>query len=322
MRLIKFIRKSRPAAVNGITCTPEELLELRYMARTLSVGGSSRSYSIMAGSTLSKFRGRGMDYAESRIYTPGDDIRNIDWRVTARTGKPHTKVYVEERDQPVITLLDFSPSLYFGTKEAFKSVVAARLAATIAWTTIFNGDRIGGIILSPREKFELRPTAGRKGVMKLIRALVKATGQFDGENSSSSLDQLIHHGVRAIRPGSRIFLISDFYHYDPELERNLGRLCRHNDLVLCQIIDPLEMAPPPPGIYNITDGHKNTRINTRKSDVRQYYQEVFRRRQKNLERLANHLKLPLLKLVSGTDIAGVMRRGLSFKHRVNRHESH
>ena len=130
MRLIRFIRKSRPATVNGITCTPEELLELRHVARTLSIGGRTRAYSIMAGSTLSKFRGRGMDYAESRIYTPGDDVRNIDWRVTARTGKTHTKLYVEERDRPVMTLIDFSPSLYFGTKEAFKSVMAARLAAT------------------------------------------------------------------------------------------------------------------------------------------------------------------------------------------------
>ena len=321
MRLIKFIRKSRPATVNGITCTPEELLALRHVARTLSVGGSTRAYSIMAGSTLSKFRGRGMDYAESRIYTPGDDVRNIDWRVTARTGKTHTKVYVEERDRPVIILMDFSPSLHFGSMEAFKSVIAARLAATIAWTTIFNGDRIGGIILSPREKFELRPTAGRKGVLALIQALVKATSQFAGDNSGSSLDQLIRHGIRAIRPGSRIFLISDFYHYDPEMERNLGRLRRHNDLVLCQVIDPLEMAPPPPGIYSITDGHENARLNTKNSDFRQYYNEVFRRRQESLEQLSNHLKIPLLKLVSGTDIAGVMRRGLSLKRHVSRHES-
>ncbi len=321
MRLIKFIRKSRPATVSGITCTQEELLELRHIARTLSVGGSSRSYSIMAGSTLSKFRGRGMDYAESRIYTPGDDVRNIDWRVTARTGKPHTKVYVEERDRPVVVLIDFSPSLYFGTREAFKSVVVARLAATIAWTAIFNGDRIGGIILSPREKFELRPTAGRKGVLTLIQALVKATGHFAGEDSTSSLDQLIRYGIRAIRPGSRIFFISDFYHYSPDMERNLGRLRRHNDLVLCQVIDPLEITVPPPGIYGITDGQHQARLNTRNAEVRQLYSDIFHRRQNNLEQLAKHLKAPLLKLVSGTDIAGIMRRGLSLKRHVSRHES-
>ncbi|NIA19489.1 MAG: DUF58 domain-containing protein [Xanthomonadaceae bacterium] len=321
MRLIKFIRKSRPATVNGITCTQEELLDLRHVARTLNVGGSSRAYSIMAGSTLSKFRGRGMDYAESRIYTPGDDVRNIDWRVTARTGKTHTKVYIEERDRPVVVLIDFSPSLYFGTKEAFKSVVAARLAATIAWTAIFNGDRIGGIIVSPREKFELRPTAGRKGVLALIQALVKATSQFAGNNGDSSLDQLIRHGIRAVRPGSRVFLISDFYHYDPEMERNLGRLRRHNDLVLCQVIDPLEMAVPPPGVYRITNGQQNTRINTRNPDLRRLYDEIYHHRQDKVEQLARHLKLPLLQLVSGTDIAGVMRRGLSLKRHVNRHES-
>ena len=319
MRLAKFLRKPRPSAVNGITCTTEELLDLRHTARSLIGKSSQKAYSIMAGSTLSRFRGRGMDYAESRIYTPGDDIRSIDWRVTARSGKTHTKLYAEERDRPVMTLVDFSPSLYFGTKEAFKSVIAARLAATIAWTATFNGDRIGGTLLTPDNKFDLRPQAGRKGVLTLIHALVKATTPPKiCQDLTSSLEQVLHHGVRTIRPGSRIFLISDFYHYDKHLEVNLSRLCRHNDLILCQVIDPLELKAPPPGLYNITNGQKQAQLNTKATTVRQNYSEKFNQRQQNLSRVANNLKLPYIKIVSGDDIAGIMRRGLSLKRSVGR----
>ena len=268
----------------------------------------------MAGSTLSKFRGRGMDYAESRIYTPGDDIRTIDWRVTARSGKTHTKLYAEERDCPVITLVDFSPSLYFGTKEAFKSVIAARLAATVAWTAAFNSDRIGGILLTPKERFNLRPLAGRKGVLALIHALVKATQTPVTENPASSLEEVLHHGLRTIRPGSRIFLISDFYHHDQNLEQNLSRLRRHNDLILCQIIDPLELTAPPPGLYNISNGRDQAQLNTKTAAVRKAYNEKFNQRRKDLSHIAGNLKIPYLKVVSGDDIAGIMRRGLSLKH--------
>ncbi|MCD6429951.1 MAG: DUF58 domain-containing protein [Deltaproteobacteria bacterium] len=319
MRFSKFIRKSRPASsVNGITCTTEELLDLRHTARSLIGKSHQKAYSIMAGNTLSKFRGRGMDYAESRIYTPGDDIRSIDWRVTARSGKTHTKLYSEERDCPVMTLVDFSPSLYFGTKEAFKSVIAARLAATVAWTAAFNSDRIGGILQTPQEKFELRPQAGRKGVLTLIHALVKATKPPVSESSNSSLEQILHNGMRTIRPGSRIFLISDFYHHDHNLERNLSRLRRHNDLILCQIIDPLELKAPPPGLYNISNGRDQAQLSTKASAVRKAYSEKFNQRRENLSCIAGNLKIPYLKVVSGDDIAGIMRRGLSLKQTVSR----
>ncbi|MCK5915701.1 MAG: DUF58 domain-containing protein, partial [Deltaproteobacteria bacterium] len=269
-------------------------------------------------STLSKFRGRGMDYAESRIYTPGDDIRTIDWRVTARSGKPHTKLYMEERDHPIMTLVDFSPSLYFGTKEAFKSVIAARLAATIAWTAAFNSDRIGGILLTAKEKFDLRPKAGRKGVMALIRALVQATGQNESEKHESFLDQVLHHGIRTIRPGSRIFLISDFYNFDSNLEQNLSRLRRHNDLIICQIIDPLELEAPAPGIYNISNGKDHARLSTKTADQRKIYSAPFNEQRQRLDRITANLKLPYLKIVSGDDMTGAMRRGLSLKHNGTR----
>ncbi|MCK5680476.1 DUF58 domain-containing protein, partial [bacterium] len=243
---------------------------------------------------------------------------SIDWRVTARSGKPHTKLYMEERDHPIMTLVDFSPSLYFGTKEAFKSVIAARLAATIAWTATFNNDRIGGILQTAEEKVELRPKAGRKGVLALIHALAKATKQYETESHESFLEQILHHGSRTIRPGSRIFLISDFYNFDQNLEQSLSRLRRHNDLILCQIIDPLELEAPAPGIYNISDGENRARFNTRSDELRQAYCATFNEQREKLDKIAASLKLPYLKIVSGNDIAGVMRKGLSLKRNGTR----
>ncbi|MBN2705838.1 MAG: DUF58 domain-containing protein, partial [Deltaproteobacteria bacterium] len=244
MRLNRFFQKnSPPATSNGITCSLEELLELRHTTRAFGISGGRQAHSLLAGNTHSRFRGRGMDYEESRIYTPGDDVRNIDWRVTARSGKVHSKLFTEERDRPVITLVDFSPSLYFGTKNAFKSVVAARLAATVAWSAVLNHDRIGGIIQTPETSFDLRPRPGRKGVLALIHALVKACRAHD-RTGALVLESILHQAQQSIRPGSRVFLISDFYGLNAGCERSLSQLRRHNDLVLCQVIDPLEMSPP------------------------------------------------------------------------------
>ena len=318
MRLPNFRKKPRHKAANGITCTTTELLELRHKARSLMGTSSHKAYSIMAGNTLSRFRGRGMDYAESRIYTPGDDIRSIDWRVTARTGKPYTKLYMEERDHPIITLVNFSPSLYFGTKEAFKSVIAARLAATIAWTAALNNDRIGGIIFTAAEKFDLRPKAGRKGVLALINALAQATTHNTADPRESFLEPILHHAIRTVRPGSRIFLISDFYNFDSHLEQNLSRLRRHNDLILCQIIDPLELEAPAPGVYNISNGEEHARFNTKSDSQRRAYTSIFEQQRQKLEKISANLKIPYLKIVSGEDMSGTMRRGLSLKRNGGR----
>jgi uncharacterized protein (DUF58 family) len=303
----------RGGGSDGISCTLAELLALRHTARSLSVKGGKPAWSIMAGSQLSRFRGRGMDYSESRIYTPGDDIRQIDWRVTARTGKLHTKLYTEERDRPILTLVDFSPSLYFGTREAFKSVIAARLAALVSWTAVFNSDRIGAILESPGPDFDLRPRAGRQGIMRLIQALVETSRNFPEHSGESFLKKLLNQALRTIRPGSRIFLISDFFNLYEGFEADLARLGRHNDLILCQVIDPLELAPPPAAIYPISDGHARSRLNTADPATTTAWREKFTQKRKRLEKTAGDLKLPRLEIVSGDDLAGCMRRGVSLK---------
>ena len=140
------MQKNSPSA--GIYTSIEELASMRYNTTGLNPLAHKKALASMAGGHISSFRGRGIDFSEVRIYQPGDDIRNIDWRVTARTNKPHTKLYREERERPVYIVVDQCQSMFFGSKKTFKSVTAARAAANLAWGTIDNGDRVGGLVFS------------------------------------------------------------------------------------------------------------------------------------------------------------------------------
>ena len=128
----------------------------------------------LAGDHLSRFRGRGMDYRESRAYQPGDDVRSMDWRITARTGVPHVKLYQEERERPVVLFLDLNPGMFFGSRGMLKSVAAARAAALVAWAAAERGDRVGAMLFDGGH-CDLPPRGGRHGVLRLIRELVEHT---------------------------------------------------------------------------------------------------------------------------------------------------
>ncbi|MEL0036505.1 MAG: DUF58 domain-containing protein [Gammaproteobacteria bacterium] len=141
---------------HGVRLTVDELLSLRQQASALDLASKYQVSSTLAGGYRSKFRGRGMDFDEARLYQPGDDIRNIDWRVTARTGKAHTKLFKEERERPVFILIDQSARLFFGSKVAFKSVIAARASALLVWACVNAGCRIGGVIFDDNNHLEHR----------------------------------------------------------------------------------------------------------------------------------------------------------------------
>ncbi|MCY3731458.1 MAG: DUF58 domain-containing protein, partial [Rhodospirillaceae bacterium] len=136
-----------------------ELIGLKRAGESLRVG-ALRVRALDSGGHLSRFKGRGVEFDESRPYEPGDDLRHMDWRVTARTGKPHTKVFREERDRPVILWLDLRRPMLFATRGAYKAVRAAQTAALVAWSAVANGDRLGGLVFSEREHVELRPRLG------------------------------------------------------------------------------------------------------------------------------------------------------------------
>ena len=292
----------------------DTLIQLQHNAKKLNLSRQSYANTSTAGAHRSRFRGRGMDYQESRIYQAGDDIRNMDWRITARSGKPHTKLYQEERERPVVFLIDFSPSLFFGSVNTLKSVLTAKAATLIAWAIARKGDRIGALIINPyssqKGHVELPPKMGKRGVLQLINALkIHSDPQHLREKSGTQATADTNHlneelkRLRHIaRPGSLIFIISDFYQLDPQTEHHLQRLSQHNDIQAIQIVDPLELTPPPPDLYHITDGVESGVLNTRSKQQRLAYERYFRTHHTQLKAMMTKHHIPLLTLSTANDV--------------------
>lgn len=203
------------------------------------------------GNYLSRFKGRGMEFDETRLYAPGDDVRNMDWRVTARTGKPHTKLFREERERPVFLSVDARAAMFFATRGVFKYVQAARLAALTAWSAQQHGDRIGGQVFSAAGRVELKPEHGHRAVLHWLQQLVNAQ-PTTGNPLTAGLDQALARLVRHARPGSLVFVFSDFRGLGDVGEFSLMRLRRHCDVVLVFLYDPLESRLPDAGRYRFS----------------------------------------------------------------------
>src|SRR5210317_1915247 len=266
-----------PRQGDGIHLSAPELIALKPRCNALSLPMNRPAASSLAGAYRSRFRGRGVDFVESRNYQPGDDIRNMDWRVTARTGKAHTKVFQEERERPVLVVVDASPSLYFGTRSRLKSVAAGQMAAAIAWSAIRRGDRIGGFLFAPGRHRELRPAGGRRGAMRVIQGLVdwlepQQEGSLETEPLSVALERVRH----AVRPGSLVIVISDFFGMDETCNRHLSRLRQHNDVIGCQVLDAAEYRLPE-GRYPISDGQNAAILDMAHRESRNRYDAMSSR---------------------------------------------
>jgi uncharacterized protein (DUF58 family) len=271
-----------------------------------------------AGGFLSAFRGRGMEFHESRLYQPGDDIRSIDWRVTARSGSTHTKVYQEERERPVLLWVDLQQSMFFGTRVCFKSVLAAKLAALLAWSSVQHGDRLGGLIFSEQDHVELRPRRGKAAVLHFIQQLVehKAWHRDKAGIDSNTGLQALNRLRQVTRPGSLVVLISDFRFLDESCRNHLAQLSRHNDVVLLFTHDPLEQTLPPSGYYRLTDGENELAFDSANSSSRQQYQQRFESHYQALEQLCNQLQLFLIDVSTADDMLETLQSALGLrKHR-------
>ncbi len=299
--------------VNSAThVTTKELIALQQQAHKLDMSRRSYARSSSTGSHHSQFRGRGMDYQESRIYQAGDDIRNMDWRVTARAGKPHTKLYQEERERPVVLVVDFNPGMFFGSTKSLKSVLAAKAATLIAWSVAARGDRIGALILNSSHH-ELAPKTGKRGVLQLIRELVIHGDPHIGLKPSTAakhtrMNDELKRLRRLAKPGSLVFLISDFYDIDEDTAAHLRQISRHNDIQAIQIVDPLELAPPPPDRYAVTDGKGSGVVNTKSIKGHDKYQQFFSQHHQKIQELMRKQNIPLLQLSTEDDVLLALQR--------------
>jgi len=252
-----------------------DLVQLRLDAVAINLARQRRVYTDQTGAQLSGFRGRGMDFEEHRAYLPGDDVRSIDWRVTARTSEPHVKVFKEERERPVLVGVDYSPAMFFATRTAFKSVFAAHTASLLAWASLAHGDRVGGLTFGGQHH-EVRPAGGKRGVLNLLQLL--ATAHQPTDTIRHPLSDALARLRRVARPGSLVYLCSDFAQWDADAERHLMLLARHVELVLVVIHDPLESVLPA-GAYQVANmAGKRLRLTTT-AKQRTAYQAQFQARQ-------------------------------------------
>lgn len=310
------------ADYRGVYVSMEELVALQSHHCNLDLRGRMKALTAMAGGHQSSFRGRGIDFDEVRIYEPGDDVRNIDWRVTARTGKPHTKMFREERERPIYIVVDQSQSMFFGSQQAFKSVIAAKAAGYLAWGSREHGDRVGGFIFSDEEVHEIRPKEGKKGIQQYLRLLIQfnqsLTAKGDASGSRASFINALEGVKRVIRPGSLVFVISDFKHFDDITKQHFSLVSRHSDIVAIQVYDPLEKQLPPPGSYSFTNGDKAITVNTQNKELRKQYRLRFLEHQDRIKQQLASIAIPMIEISTQESVSDRLNASLGMKARARR----
>ena len=225
-----------------ITVTLDELIRTKADARGFSFLPRQPVHSLLAGRHASRLRGRGLAFEELRHYQPGDDVRTIDWRATARRRSAHVRVYNEERERPVLLVVDQRSPMFFGSRRAMKSVAAADIAALAAWRTLQAGDRVGGIVFNENEIVEIRPHRSQTRVLRLLHEVVRFNQMLTSPRPPSgevTLNQAVESALRLAKHDHLIVLISDLDGADAETQRLATELAPHNDLLIVAVYDPL-----------------------------------------------------------------------------------
>ena len=283
-----------------------DLIALRFPARQLCLARKKRALSALAGPNKSNFRGRGIDFEEVRRYQAGDDIRTIDWRVTARSGNAHTKLFQEERERPVLVVVDQRHNMFFGSSHCFKSVLASHLASLLTWSALDNGDRIGGLVFNDQEHREIRPRRSRKTALALLSQIntynhmLAQSPEQPPTSGESSFASMVHNLRRIAKPGASIILISDFNGaQDEHAQEYLFQLAQHTEIAALDCSDPLEQELPRSGYYAVTDGQQRSELQTSDKALRQAYHHRFMQRQEELTIALQKLGIPLVRASTG-----------------------
>ncbi len=283
------------------------LIHLRYQSSHLSLGSQRKAYSALSGHYSSPLKGRGLNFDEVRPYQPGDDIRNIDWNVTARTDKVHTKVFHEERERPVFIIVDLSSSMYFGSRHCLKSVTAAKAAALFAWAGADNNNRIGGLVFNETSHMEMRPKGGHRGVLQFLKLLADFHNNQSKNNKtvpeSQNTELLFARIQKVINPGSIVLLATDFNQINESCLTRIRYIARHNDLLITHIYDDLEAQLPPPGRYGITNGSQQQSIDTHDDSLRESFHQLFQKKHDDIEQFCMKNRVHLINLATQDNVA-------------------
>lgn len=277
------INKQTSSSNEAVYTSVDALLRLRHVCRDLTLTARKRSQALLEGAVRTRYQGRGMEFAEVRPYQAGDDIRTIDWRVTARMQSPYTKLFQEERERPIFVMVDQRSPMFFGSQICFKSVYAAQIATAIAWIANNNSDRIGALVFGDQEQGDIRARRSKHSVLELTHQLVDFNSRLTTPVSppeSRSLYDMLTETSRIARPGSLVIVLSDFHDLTPECAKPLSRLGKRSDVMALHIYDPLERQLPPVNQLAISNGSERITINT--TSVSERFKSLFDVRQQEL----------------------------------------
>jgi uncharacterized protein (DUF58 family) len=293
--------------------TPDltELVATRAATAGLRLTSRRTARALHAGSHRSIQRGRGLEFQEVRPYVNADDPRTIDWRVTARRGRPHTKLFREERERPVWLLVDLSPAMFFGTRKQLKSALALRAAALLAWTAAGGGDRVGAAIIGSTNCRLIPPRARERGVLAVLAALVDMQPSAPALTAAVSLNEGLDALVPVAHPGSLILALSDFAVLDRDTHSAWSALAVHNEFQLFRITDPLEREALPNGHFRVGVRGRSATIDGARS--REAWLGKWEERNRRVEELAHRLGAPVTELCTRQPAEEPLRAVLSGK---------
>lgn len=293
---------------SAIVPVSNELLALRLQAKNIAFFDGNRVNSNISGNKLSLARGRGMDFDEVRQYQAGDDIRMIHWSLTARLGKPYTKIYKEERQRMVYLVVDQSSTMHFGTKVCFKNVLAAKIAALLGWAAIGHQEQVGGIVFNDQYTEYVKPHSSRNGILRLFKFLTQEQQLRHHQGGMEFSLQLLANNIQS---GSVVIIISDFFKTTPETYKYLQLINRKAEVINFMTYDPLEQALPEFGSYTFTDNgqHKLEISATKTNKLR--YQDSFTLRQQQIERFSRSNNMQFVPIATNDNLMQIINRGIS-----------
>ena len=291
-----------------------QLLRLRFAAQDMKLFAQRPARSLLTGGERTRFRGRGIDFEEVRLYQPGDDIRTIDWRVTARTQIPHTKVFREERERPVFMVADQRSSMFFGSQRCFKSVLSAHICALLGWAALGNSDRIGGLVFGDSDQRDIRPRRSKHAMLELLHQLRDYNHRLKSPTPApegNKLVDILADTRRIAKPGCALFIVSDFHDFDKSCEQQLFELARHADVTLIHLFDPLESQLASNGSLTISNGAERCQIPAGDRRFQTAFHAHYLQHLQNLTRSCQRLKVSLLSYATNDDVQTLLRERFS-----------
>jgi uncharacterized protein (DUF58 family) len=297
---------------DGVYVTLDELTRLQFLARGFSFLPRQPVHSLLSGRHASRIRGRGLDFEELRGYLPGDDPRTIDWKVTARTGDPHVRVYTEERDRPALLIVDQRISMFFGSVQSMKSVSAARLAAASAWRVTGAGDRVGAIVFDDETAEQITPHRSTETVLRILHAIVDRNRALRADSPARAnpamLNEVLATADRIAKHDFLVAIVSDFDGCDAETTRLVTRMAQRNDVLAIPVFDPASQELPEAGRLVVGDGELQMEIDFGTGKARTRLLELAQGRLAAVVSWQNEIGVPALPVSCGEDEMAQVRR--------------